>query len=216
MRKFVALCGAVLCFSGVAAAQDSAPTLAASSPESAAGGGPASAAASPARPSYNEYFVWQVGVSYEYTRFRAPGGSFQMNGISTSATRSLNSWFGLEGDVTAGFGTISNGITFGPIPPNLNPAAKMIFYGGGPHLTRRNDSRIELWVHGLAGGTHFRFTQGGGPGTANAFGLVAGGGADLKLSPRFYLRLQGDYLATRFFSAFQHSFQVKTGFVFNF
>ncbi len=216
MRKFVALCGAVLCFSGVAAAQDSAPTLAASSPVSVAGGSPVSAAASPARPAYNEYFSWQVAVSYEFTQFRTPSGHFQMHGINTSATRFLNSWFGLEGDVGAGFGSIPNGVTFGTIPSNQNPVAKMIFYGGGPHLTRRSDSRIELWVHGLAGGSHFRFTQSSGPGSANALGLVAGGGADWKLSPRAYLRAQGDYLATRFFSSFQHSFQIKGGFIFNF
>src|SRR2546426_8790628 len=98
MRKFMALCGAVLCFSGVAAAQDSAPTLAASNAVSAAGSSPASAAVSPARPAFNEYFSWQVAVSYEYTRFRTPGGYFQMHGINTSATRFLNSWFGLEGE----------------------------------------------------------------------------------------------------------------------
>ncbi len=216
MRKFMALCGAVLCFSGVAAAQDSAPTLAASNAVSAAGSSPASAAVSPARPAFNEYFSWQVAVSYEYTRFRTPDGYFQMHGINTSATRFLNSWFGLEGDVGAAFGSIPNGVTFGTIPPNLNPAAHMVFYGGGPHLTRRSDSRIELWVHGLAGGSHFRFTQTSGPGSANGLGLVAGGGADWKLGPRTHLRAQGDYLGTRFFSTFQHSFQIKGGLVFNF
>src|SRR5207245_627137 len=170
----------------------------------------------PARPAFNEYFSWQVAVSYEYTRFRTPGGYFQMHGINTSATRFVNSWFGLEGDVGADFGSIPNGVTFGPIPQNLNPAAHMIFYGGGPHLTRRTDSRIELWVHGLAGGSHFRFTQTSGPGSANGLGSVAGGGADWKLGPRTHLRAQGDYLGTRFFSTFQHSFQIKGGLVFNF
>src|SRR5207245_5203981 len=140
MRKFMALCGAVLCFSGVAAAQDSAPTLAASNAVSAAGSSPASAAVSPARPAFNEYFSWQVAVSYEYTRFRTPDGYFQMHGINTSATRFLNSWFGLEGDVGADFGSIPNGVTIGPIPPNLNPAAHMIFYGGDRKSTRLNSS----------------------------------------------------------------------------
>src|SRR5437879_11775026 len=99
MLKFMALGGAVLCFSGVAAAQDSAPTLAASNAVSAAGSSPASAAASPARPAFNEYFSWQVAVSYEYTRFRTPGGYFQMHGLNTSATRVVHCGVGMYGEV---------------------------------------------------------------------------------------------------------------------
>src|SRR2546428_166567 len=123
-------------------------------------------------------------------------------------------WCGGAGG--ADWGSTQRGSPSGPSPQNLTPPPKIILLGGGPILTRRTDSRIELWVHGLAGGSHFRFTQTSGPGSANALGLVAGGGADWKLGPRTHLRAQGDYLATRFFSTFQHSFQIKGGLVFNF
>jgi hypothetical protein len=69
-------------------------------------------------------------------------------------------------------------------------------------------------VIGVFGGAHvLPQTYLGGQ---NAFGVVAGGGVDIKLNPRIYWRVQGDYLWTRFFSTTQNSFQATSGIVFNF
>ena len=194
MRKLFPLCGAVLCFSVGVAAQDNSAAPATPNPLSAA---------SP-RALSSEAFNWQIAISYEYLRFReALGTDVNLNGFNTSVTRFANSWFGLEGDVAP---------LFGHTP--ANKTAKFLFYGGGPHLAYRSNAKIEPWVHGLFGGAHLI------PqtvlGSQNAFGVVAGGGLDFKLTPRAFWRVQGDYVWTRFFSTTQSSYQVKSGIVFNF
>ena len=212
MRKFVALCGAVLLFSVAAAAQDNSVASEAASP--------ASPTATPPRYGGSGLYHWQVGMNYSYTRFR-PGStaSFNLHGFNTSVVAYVNDWFGLEGDVGAGFGSTPS--TGGPgslSPGNLD--AKLLTYAGGVRIAHRGSQRFEPWAHGLFGGAHFRFTQTGGPSanlaTTNAFSYTLGTGVDFKLGTRLYLRVQGDFLATRFLSTWQKNAQAQTGLVFLF
>lgn len=210
MPKLLALCGAVLCFSLPAAAQDNPGTPTAT---------PASTAATPARWGTSEQSRWQVGLNYNFVRFRpGPTDSFNLHGFNTTLVMFGNNWFGLEGHAGAAFGNTPD--TGGPGPFTVTHiAAHLITYGGGPHLARRGANKLEPWVHVLFGGGHFRFAQTGGPSaaftTTNAFALTGGGGVDVKLAPRIYWRIQGDFLGTRFFSTWQKSVQFQTGFVFN-
>jgi hypothetical protein len=194
MRKLLAVCAAVLFFSA-AAAQDNSGVLATPRP-----------AGAPARaPAFNPYesYPWQVAVSYEYFRAEAGNTNFNLNGFNTSFTRFHGAWFGLEGDVAALWGTAPGG-----------EKAKLVLYGGGPRLAYRHNAKFEPWVHGLFGGAHL-FPQ--TPfGSTNAFGYVAGGGVDIKLGPRVFWRVQGDFVGTHFFNQWQNNEQVKSGLVFNF
>lgn len=199
MRKFLALCGAVLYFAAPMAAQDQPTALAVTSPMSAA-------ASAPARQQGRfgaELYHWQVGMSYEYIRFQAAGTAYNLHGFNTTLTRFVNDWVGVEGVAGGGFGAAVNG---------QNP--KLLVYGGGLRFAHRSNPKIDTWVHGLVGGAHFQ------PQTAlggrNAFAYVGGGGVDLKFTPRLYWRFQGDFVGSRFFSQRQSNFQVTTGFVIDF
>jgi hypothetical protein len=195
MRNFLALCGTVLFFSVAAAAQDGSGLM--------AGYSVASLAASSQRPTASASSPWQAGISYEYLRFDFLGSGVNLHGFNTSLTRYANNWFGFEGDVGPAFGSDSS-----------NQRVKFLWYGGGPHLAYRHGGKFEPWVHGLFGGAHlFPLT---GRGSVNAFGYMAGGGLDIKLNPRVYWRLQGDFVGTHFFDQWQNNGQFKTGVVFNF
>ncbi len=212
MRMCVALCGAVLLLAAAAAAQDHAAEASSGNP-SGADNFPGPAASPP--PTSFGIQPWQVAVSYEFLRFRPNGTAtaFNLNGINTSVSRYFTDRLAIEGDVAAVFGRDTS--PWGPLPVG-NLAAKMVFYGAGPHYTIRNDTRTEIFFHALAGGAHFRFTASGGPGSSNALSYVAGGGIDYKFRTGVYWRVQVDFLGTRFFSATQNSFQAKSGVVLNF
>ncbi len=211
MQKFLALCGAVLCFAVAVAAQDNSTAPATT---------PGATTASPARRGGSEMPGWQVGINYNFVRFRSESReSFNMQGFNTTVTRYVSDWFGLEGYLGAVSGDTPASGGPGPFTAG-NLRAKLIQYGGGPHLAYRHRSKFEPWVHALFGGAHFRFSQTGPP-TANltninAFAYTVGGGADYKLGFHLYLRGQGDFMSTRFFKTWQKNAQIQGGIVINF
>lgn len=231
MRRILALCGAVLCFAVVAAAQENALAPAASNPVSVSArsalpespgatlaAAPASSSRSgvPRRARSSPEYPWQLGIGYTYVRVRPNVGStFSLHGLNTHIAYYFSNSVGLKAEVSPLFGTTPSTVsTFNSVP---SLTMKALFFGGGPVIAYHNNSRIEPWVHGLFGGVHLRLTQTSAtPGTANAFAFQAGGGADYKLGPRLYWRVEGDYFGTRFFSTFQHNLAFKTGVVFNF
>ncbi len=195
MRKLVALCAAVVCFSCVAAAQDHSGVLASPTPAKPAAGGPA----------FNTYesYPWQVSVGYEYVRANALGPGVNLNGFHTSLTRFSRNWLGLEAAVGAAWGHTPDSQT-----------VKFLWYGGGPRVAFYRQAKITPWVHGLFGGAHL-FPQ-TALGSTTAFSYLAGGGVDVKLSPHVSWRVQGDFVGTRFFSQWQSNGQVSGGLVLNF
>ncbi len=200
MRKFLALCGAVLWFAIAAAAQDNFAQPATSSPANVA----------PSPPRYNSLeYPWQATASYEYIRFRPSSSgfssrsTFSMHGFNSSLTRYLNDWFGLEGNMGAAFGHTAD-----------NQRAKFLWFGGGAHFSHRYRERWEPWAHVLVGGVHL-FPQTGFPGNKGV-GYIAGGGLDYRLSPRANWRVEGDFVGTRLYGQTQSSFQFVTGLVLNF
>lgn len=195
MRKFLALCGAVLCFSVVAAAQNNYAALAVSNSSSTA--------ATPRRSTNSELYSWQLAISYEFLRFDVSGADITLHGFNTSLTHFRNNWFGFEGDVGPAFGSTPGNITI-----------KYLWYGGGPRLAYRRKPKFEPWAHGLFGGAHL-FPQ-TASGSLNAIAYVVGGGVDFKLNPRVYWRIQGDFSESHFFNDWQKHAQFKTGLVFNF
>ena len=200
MRRTMILVGAMLVLSASAFAQGPAGV--------GTGGGSGRHSSSASAYDLSD---WQVAVGYQFNRINLSGTPFDTNGFNTSVVRYFGRWFGVEGDLGMGFGNTGATTT----PPNLT--AKSLFAGGGAHLALRGHGRIEPWAHVIVGEEHFRFTQTAGAlGNNTALAGVGGGGIDFRLGPRTSIRVEGDWLGTRFFSADQRNFQAVTGLVFNF
>jgi len=147
---------------------------------------------------------WQLGLSYAFVRFRSAGLDTNLNGIDTSLVRYLKEWLGVEGDVTAAF---TNELPHGP--------GKYLLYGGGVRIADRNGRRrLEPWGHVLFGGSYVQPQQAGGG--RSGLGIEAGGGVDWRWLTQLSLRVQGDWMRTHAFGAWQDNFQVAAGLVFNF
>lgn len=155
-----------------------------------------------------------LGIGYEYQHFSVLGTSFHNNDYNVNLTMHLfdlvtgavgRLTVGIEGAANAGFGGKTSG------NPSLD--AKSLFVGAGPHLALPSRSRFEPWAHGLVGWQHFRFTQTATLGSNSALGFLVGGGADIRLAPRAYWRLEGDYVGTTFQSSIQSNYSAGTGIV---
>src|SRR5712692_198561 len=201
MRKLLALCAVVLFLAVAASAQENSGPLAVASE--------GSASAAPRRISATDVFPWEVGVSYQFIRFKIAGNSMNMHGFNTSATRFFGDWFGLEGDVSGAWGNTPTSKLF-----PTSTRSKLAFYGGGVRIAARQYQRFEPWFHGLVGG--MRLLPQTALGSRNAYGVEGGAGVDFRLGPRVSWRVQSDYVGSHFFSTWQHNWQVKTGIVFNF
>jgi hypothetical protein len=203
MRTFLVVCGAILFLSLTSAAATDPPSF----PEP-------SAQAAPAGFFATERGRFEVGINYQFERYREFGSNFDNNGILgsfnvhvfdplTSVSWRLTA--ALEGAAGAGFGGQTGGT------PNL--AVKSVFVGGGPRLAIESAARLEPWVHLLVGWEHLRYTQTTTLGSNSAFGFIAGGGADIKLYRSIYWRVEADYLGTHFppAPAIQSNLSVGTG-----
>jgi hypothetical protein len=202
MRKIIFACAAMLCFAGAAAAQDSttATTTTATVTDDSASSG-----ATAAKVSNSGGYPWQVGMNFTYQKFDIGGGDSNLYGIHSTVTRWIgDSWFGLEGSVSAAFGSL-----------NAHDREQLVFYGGGAHVGKRS-GKYQPWAHFLAGGAHDRFNQEIGPSSFNTFGLMGGGGLDIQWRSHIAWRVQGDYLGTRFGSVWQKSATVGVGILFDF
>lgn len=149
-----------------------------------------------------EFERWQFGFGYTYIRFRSAPITANLNGFNTSVAYMLDRRFGIEGSVTAAFSTELAGFA--------REHAKFLDYMAGPRFLWPREG-WEPWVHVLAGGAHLQpQTVSGG---RNAFGYAAGGGADFGLRPGLIVRVQGNWLGTRFFGETQNHFQLAAGFL---
>ncbi len=146
--------------------------------------------------------VWQMGVGYEYFRFRSAPFNANLSGLHTSLTYFRNNWLGFEGNVVAAFGTSTLN----------NESSKLALYTGGPHLAWRGRT-WQPWGHALVGGIHvFPQTASG----INGFAFQVGGGVDYRFKPLISLRVESDYVRSQLYSSGQNSFQIGAGLLFHF
>jgi opacity protein-like surface antigen len=199
MRKLLILCGALLCFSLTAAAQDSTAAFDASSP--------ASEPAAPQLFTPPDREAWQLGDGFQYQHYNVLGQNFHTFGYNVGLTRYINNWFGIEGVGSFGFGNTGTS-------PSL--VAKSMFVGGGPHLAFNNSSRLEPWIHVIPGWQHFRFTQTDKIGSNSAIAFMGGGGVDYKLGDSVYWRFQADFIGSHFQSTIDKNYSFGTGLILNF
>lgn len=145
---------------------------------------------------------FQIGVGYEYVRFRSALFNANLSGLHTSFTYFTKDWLGIEGSVVAAFGSSNFN----------NESSRLALYTAGPRIAwRRSD--LQPWVHALAGGIHVRPQTASG---INGFALQLGGGADWLFKPLVSFRVESDYIRSQLFSSGQNSFQIGAGVVLHF
>jgi opacity protein-like surface antigen len=147
----------------------------------------------------------EVFGGYSNLSANVNASSFNLNGFDTSVAENVNSWFGGALDFSAHFGT-ENGFSVN---------TESLSYG--PVFSYRKNHRVTPFGHILLGAVR------GGPEFLNIskaetrFGMYAGGGLDVKITPLVALRLiQADYLLTAFSNTTQDNFRLSAGIVLRF
>lgn len=170
---------------------------------------PTASAAAPAQQGAGVFAVFpeyqfEAYAGYTYFRFYAvPNVTVNMNGLNFSLAYYLRDWVAADGEFVATFGSQSG------------VSSKFVLGMGGVRFRWTGPRGLELWAHGLAGGSHLIPQT--AYGSQDAFGFEAGGGVDL-IPPhrRLGFRLQADMVGTRYFGTYQYSPKVSAGVVYKF
>jgi opacity protein-like surface antigen len=176
-------------------------------------------------PSGNVFF----GYSYENTNSQ----TFGPNLITSTVTRpnlkgweasfegkmvpwiGIVAWIGIVGDVSGHYGTQSF-TQFTPAGPiKVNVTGHEQEYLAGLRFSVPIGS-FTPFAEGLAGVAHIH-TGGSTPGPSNtSFATAVGGGIDYRLFRPVAVRVEGDYLHTKFFNAGQNNLRLSAGIVLRF
>ena len=150
--------------------------------------------------------VPQVEVSggYSYLDGNLNGTHFHLNGGGVSATENLNSWFGGRVEFNA-----YNGNDAGTVV-----SAENITYG--PVFSYRRFNRITPFAHVQIGVQHGSTGYLGISQSAFKFAIAPGAGVDFALNRRTAIRVDGEYLVTRFLDLTQENVNASVGIVFRF
>jgi outer membrane immunogenic protein len=155
----------------------------------------------------------ELAVQYNYLHSNAPPGDcgcINLNGGSASFAWPLKLWrLSLVGDVGAVHaGSISSE------NEDLTLSTYTVGVRYSPHVAARH---LEPWGQVLVGGAHASgsLVSGGG-----AFASLAGGGLDVRATPRFSIRVfEADYLVTTFGNGsnnHQNNLRIAAGLVLHF
>lgn len=146
----------------------------------------------------------EIAGGYSFLDANVNGSSFHLNGGFGSATENLNSWFGGRLEINAFGGTTSG----------RSVTAQTFTYG--PVFAYRKSDRITPFAHLQLGAIHASQGFLGISASASKFAMAAGGGADYNINPRVAIRVQADYLMSRFLNLRQDNLQFSTGLVIRF
>lgn len=147
----------------------------------------------------------EVFGGYSYLMADINGSSFHLQGVNFSVAENVNSWFGGALDFSshftteAGFRTNTESLTYGPV------------------FSYRKHPKVVPFGHALLGAARGspEYLSISNPGFC--FGVLAGGGVDVKISSHAALRLfQADYLLTRFGARRQDNLRLSAGIVLRF
>jgi len=168
------------------------------------------ASSEPADPPQGVYgvfqnFNFQAYVGYTFFRFyELPNATDNLNGLDASlAYYPRSGWFGADGELAATFGS------------QAGVSTKSVLGFGGARVRWEATRGIEIWAHGMAGGSHFSPQT---PyGSENAFAFEFGGGLDFNPHHRrLSYRLQGDVVGTHFYGTYQYGPKISAGVVYKF
>lgn len=144
---------------------------------------------------------WDISGGYSYLKADLGGSSFHLNGGTASLTEYLNHWFGGRVEVDAYQGSVSG----------TNVSAQTFTYG--PVFTYRRFDKLTPFVNVQLGAIHASQGYLGISTSAFRFAMTSGGGVDVNISRKVGIRLQGDYLMTRFLGLRQDNIQGSVGLV---
>ncbi len=124
----------------------------------------------------------EVFGGYQYTNLDGTS----LNGWNAALNGNLNHWFGITGDFSGAYKTVS-GTDF-----------RNYTYTFGPTLSSRRGQFLTPFAHALFGGCRSSASCGGISGTANGFAMMVGGGLDAKLTRHLSVRaVQFDWASFR-------------------
>jgi len=138
-----------------------------------------------------------------------------LQGWEASLEGKVAPWFGIVADFSGHYGSESfTQVTpGGPLTVNVTGHQQEVLFG--PRVSVPV-SRLSPFGEFVVGVSHLG-TGGTFPGSTNtSFATALGGGLDYRLIRPIALRLEGDYLTTRFFSTRQNNLRLSTGIVFRF
>jgi hypothetical protein len=155
----------------------------------------------------------EIFGGFSYLNFQLPNGlsSVTAPGWEASASVNVKPWLGIEGDLSAHYGTncAVSGLS-----------CKDLSFMGGPRISYREEN-VTLYVHGLFGADNGSFGAGGISRSDTPFAFAAGGGFDYKINSTVSIRIvQLDYFGTRHAHdlgiPMQNNFRESAGVVFTF
>jgi hypothetical protein len=156
--------------------------------------------------------AWELSGVYSYLRANLNQGSFSLNGGIGSITQNVNDWFGGRLEFAAYHGT--EPITNISTRTLMNVSTQTITYG--PVFSYRRYKRLTPFGEFQLGAVHANAGYLGISASAFKFALSSGGGVDFQINPRAAIRVQGDYLMTRFLALRQDNVKVSAGLVIRF
>lgn len=171
---------------------------------------------------------WFAGYSYAQTGFFNAGHWAGLNGWNASFALNAASWFGLvvEGSQYYGTSKIPTAVP-APFPlcppfcptssPTFNADTKeynILFGAQFPYRKYERWTPFGEIMFGHAGVRGEAVAQGlDEKEVGTGMPILAGGGADYKINPRFALRFKADYLQTRLFKQKQDNLRLSVGVV---
>src|SRR6266849_4510185 len=145
--------------------------------------------------------AWELSGGFSYLAANLNGSRFHLNGGYGSVSESLNSWFGGRFEFGAFHGTVSG----------TNISAQTFTYG--PVFSLRRYEKFTPYAHVQFGAIHASQGFLGISSSASKFAMASGGGVDFKINERAAIRVQADYLMTRFLNLRQDNLQFSGGLV---
>lgn len=138
-----------------------------------------------------------------------------LHGWEASFEGKLLPWVGLVADVAGHYGSQSFVELTPNGPVNINVTGHQQEYLFGPRVSVPV-GKITPFAEVMVGLAHIH-TGGTLPGPSNtSFATAVGGGVDYRVFHPLALRLEGDYIRTKFFNATQNNLRLSAGVVFRF
>ena len=156
--------------------------------------------------------AWEISGGYSYLEANLNGTRFHLNGGSGTATENLNNWFGGRVEFNAYQG--NEAITVSGQTTHYSVNAQTITYG--PVFSYRKISRITPFGHVQFGAVRGSTEYLGISQNAWKFAMAPGVGVDFAVNHRTVIRVDGEYLLTRFLGLTQQNLNATVGIVFRF
>ncbi len=148
--------------------------------------------------------AWDISGGFSYLKADLGSSSFNLLGATGSATENLNSWFGGRVEVSAYHGAEAGSTV----------SAQTVTYG--PVFSYRKFKMVTPFANLQLGAIHASQGYLGISQSAIKFAMLGGGGADVRINKMASIRVQADYLMTRFLGLGQNNIQGSVGLVFRF